>query len=145
MYLRILMLFIIIFTIFGSGIAMAQTNKECKKLISNRCSKKNYKNLKDRAACYKKIHKKLTKGCKKLNRKLYLSAKKKLKSSKPKGSFFGGFTYLIIFFVLLILWLQVCMYGIFSKARYNPWLAFVPFYNSYIFHKISSCWLLISS
>ncbi|NRA46453.1 MAG: hypothetical protein HRU09_15995 [Oligoflexales bacterium] len=138
MVLRLLVLIGLVLVAFlGADIAIAQSKKECKRLISSRCPKKENRTLKKRAKCYQRIHKKQTKGCRKLNRKLFVAAKKKLRTAKSGGGFFENYKFAIIGFVLLILWLQVCMYGIFSKARYNPWLAFVPFYNSYIFHKIA--------
>ena len=135
LYRSLMILIILVFS--ASSTVFAKTAKECKRQITKQCSSKSYKSLSKRVKCYRKIHKKLPKDCKKINRRLIASAKKKLKAKKAEETSGSGWLYFLIFFIILILWLEVCMYGIFSKARYNPWLAFVPFYNSYIFHKIA--------
>lgn len=115
---------------------IAKTPKECKKIISKNCPSKVHKSLRKRLKCYRKFHKKLSKECKKINRRLIASGKKKLKAKKAEDDS-SGFPYFLTFFAILIIWLHVCMYGVFAKARYNPCYALIPFYNSYIFHKIA--------
>lgn len=142
MSMRLIIFAVIGFALFGGRAGAVQAAEKCKKIIRESCPKKSHSSPEDRLKCYKKIHKKLSKKCKKLNRKLFASMKKKIRKSKKQkekeveeaGS---GWLYFLIPFLVLILWLQVCMYGIFSKARYNPWFAFVPFYNSYLFHRVA--------